>query len=96
VRLGTIIKDKYPELTTKIHVAVRQRALPTHSRHNKPRSVRTRIGDDARGRRPTRLVDGVLRFAMTCRENSTSTDRTASPVLRSLCDTRESYARGQA
>ncbi|WP_016746850.1 hypothetical protein [Rhizorhabdus wittichii] len=67
VRLGKIIKDKYPELDEEDQEAVRQHAIAAINLTQKAKKVA--LGDD--GGEPsanTALIDGVRRFAMDVRE----------------------------
>jgi superfamily II DNA or RNA helicase len=68
VRLGKIIKDKYPELNDEDHEAVRQRAIAALNLTQKAKQLATGSGDDAEQAANTALVDGVRRFAMDVRE----------------------------
>ena len=67
VRLGKIIKDKYPELDEEDQEAVRQHAIAAINLTQQAKKVA--LGDD--GGEPsanTALIDGVRRFAMDVRE----------------------------
>ncbi|QOT71857.1 DEAD/DEAH box helicase [Sphingobium fuliginis] len=67
VRLGKIIKDKYPELDEEDQEAVRQHAIAAINLTQQAKKVV--LGDD--GGEPsanTALIDGVRRFAMDVRE----------------------------
>ena len=68
VRLGKIIKDKYPELNDEDHEAVRQRAIAALNLTQQAKQLATGGGDDAEQAANTALVDGVRRFAMDVRE----------------------------
>jgi superfamily II DNA or RNA helicase len=68
VRLGKIIKDKYPELNDEDHEAVRQRAIAALNLTQQAKQLATCGGDDAEQAANTALVDGVRRFAMDVRE----------------------------
>lgn len=69
VRLGKIIKDKYPELDAEDHEAVRQHAIAAL---NLTQQVKQRAlggeGADQEESGNTALIDGVRRFAMDVRE----------------------------
>ena len=68
VRLGKIIKDKYPELNDQDHEAVRQHAIAALNLTQRAKQLATGGGDDAEQIANTGLVDGVRRFAMDARE----------------------------
>jgi superfamily II DNA or RNA helicase len=68
VRLGKIIKDKYPELNDEDHEAVRQRAIAALNLTQQAKHLATGGEDDAEQAANTALVDGVRRFAMDVRE----------------------------
>lgn len=67
VRLGKIIKDRFPELDEEDQEAVRQHAIAAINLTQQAKKVA--LGDD--GREPsanTALIDGVRKFAMDVRE----------------------------
>jgi len=67
VRLGKIIKDKYPELDEEDQEAVRQHAIAAINLTQQAKKIA--LGDD--GGEPsanTALIDGVRKFAMDVRE----------------------------
>jgi superfamily II DNA or RNA helicase len=72
VRLGKIIKDKYPELDTEDHEAVRQHAIAALNMTQQAKKMIVVNG----GTNPyeaganTALIDGVRKFAMDVRELS--------------------------
>jgi hypothetical protein len=68
VRLGKIIKDKYPELNDEDHEAVRQHAVAALNLTQQAKQLATRRRDDAEQTANTALIDGVRRFAMDVRE----------------------------
>ncbi|MEY9153376.1 DEAD/DEAH box helicase [Bradyrhizobium japonicum] len=70
VRMGKIIKDKYPELDEEDQEAVRQHAIAALNITQKAKEIAL-TGDGARDEQPsanTALIDGVRRFAMDVRE----------------------------
>jgi superfamily II DNA or RNA helicase len=67
VRLGKIIKDKYPELNDEDHEAVRQHAVAALNLTQQAKQLATG-GRDADQTANTSLIDGVRRFAMDVRE----------------------------
>ena len=70
VRMGKIIKDKYPELDEEDQEAVRQHAIAALNLTQQAKQVAlgTRGGDNAEQTANTALIDGVRRFAMDMRE----------------------------
>jgi len=67
VRLGKIIKDKYPELDEDDQEAVRQHAIAAINLTQQAKKVA--LGDDGGGPSAnTALIDGVRKFAMDVRE----------------------------
>ena len=68
VRLGKIIKDKYPELNDEDHEAVRQHAIAALTLTQEAKQIATTGGGDSEQTANTALVDGVRRFAMDVRE----------------------------
>jgi superfamily II DNA or RNA helicase len=65
VRMGKIIKDKYPELDEEDHEAVRQHAIAAL---NLTQQATQYSLDDDEPTANTALIDGVRRFAMDVRE----------------------------
>jgi hypothetical protein len=69
VRMGKIIKDKYPELNDEDHEAVRQHAIAALNLTQRAKQVA--LGGDGNNTEQTAntaLVDGVRRYAMDVRE----------------------------
>ncbi len=69
LRLGKIIKDKYPELDEEDQEAVRQHAIAALNLTQQAKKIA--LGDDGSGDGPsvnTALIDGVRKFAMDVRE----------------------------
>ena len=69
LRLGKIIKDKYPELDEEDQEAVRQHAIAALNLTQQ--AARIALGDDRGDSEPsanTALIDGVRKFAMDVRE----------------------------
>ncbi len=68
VRMGKIVKDKYPELDAEDQEAVRQHAIAALNltQRAKRRLIEDEFGPDASPN--TSLIDGVRRFAMDVRE----------------------------
>jgi hypothetical protein len=67
VRMGKIIKDKYPELNEEDHEAVRQHAIAALNLTQQAKQVALG-GGDAEQAANTALIDGVRKFAMDVRE----------------------------
>ncbi len=69
LRLGKIIKDKYPELDEEDQEAVRQHAIAALTITQQAKKIA--LGGDGSGTEPsvnTALIDGVRKFAMDVRE----------------------------
>ncbi len=67
VRMGKIIKDKYPELDEVDQEAVRQHAIAALNLTQKAKEAALE-GDDADNSGNTALIDGVRKFAMDVRD----------------------------
>jgi hypothetical protein len=67
IRMGKIIKDKYPELETEDQEAVRQHAIAALNLTQKAKEI---LNNDSQlsGRANTALLDGIRKFAMDVRE----------------------------
>ncbi|MCE7901322.1 MAG: DEAD/DEAH box helicase [Gammaproteobacteria bacterium PRO9] len=65
VRMGKIIKDKYPELTDEDQEAVRQHAIAALNITQQAKQIAL---DDQRQSANTALIDGVRKFAMDVRD----------------------------
>jgi hypothetical protein len=69
VRMGKIIKDKYPELDEEDHEAVRQHAVAALNLTQQAKKLALGGGgDDTEQTTNTALIDGVRRYAMDVRE----------------------------
>jgi len=69
VRMGKIIKDRYPELDEEDHEAVRQHAIAALNLTQQAKQLVTGgAGGDTEPGGNTALIDGVRRFAMDVRE----------------------------
>lgn len=70
VRMGKIIKDKYPELDEEDQESVRQHAIAALNltQQAKQIALEGRSGSDSEQSANTALIDGVRRFAMDVRE----------------------------
>jgi superfamily II DNA or RNA helicase len=67
VRMGKIIKDKYPELDEEDQEAVRQHAIAALNLTQKAKQLAIE-GNDTGERANTALIDGVRKYAMDVRE----------------------------
>jgi hypothetical protein len=67
VKMGKIIKEKYPELDEEDQEAVRQHAIAALNLTQKAKEIATG-GDDAEESGNTAFVDGVRRYAMNVRD----------------------------
>ena len=67
VRMGKIIKDKYPELDAEDQEAVRQHAIAALNLTQQAKQLAIG-GDDGEPTANTALIDGVRKFAMDVRE----------------------------
>jgi hypothetical protein len=68
VRMGKIIKDKYPELDVEDQEAVRQHAIAALNLTQQAKQLVTEGEGQGEASRNTALIDGVRRFAMDVRE----------------------------
>lgn len=68
VRMGKIIKDKYPELDEGDQEAVRQHAIAALNLTQKAKEIALGHDDDEKQAANTALIDGVRKFAMDVRE----------------------------
>src|ERR1700686_1639379 len=69
VRMGKIIKDKFPELDDEDQEAVRQHAVAALNLTQKAKEIATGGGEGAGGKNPnTACIEGVRKFAMDVRE----------------------------
>jgi len=66
VRLGKIIKEKYPELDSEDQEAVRQHAIAALNLTQKAKEIVNNNGEEVKGN--TALIDGVRKFAMDVRD----------------------------
>ncbi|QDH77857.1 DEAD/DEAH box helicase [Echinicola soli] len=67
IRMGKIIKDRYPELDVEDQEAVRQHAIATLNLTQKAKEVLNN-DPELQARGSTALIDGVRKFAMDVRE----------------------------
>jgi len=66
VRLGKIIKDKYPDLDDEDHEVVRQHTIAALNLTQQAKQIA--LGNDEEPSANTALIDGVRKFAMDVRE----------------------------
>ena len=67
VRMGKIVKDKYPELDAQDHEAIRQHAIAALNLTQKAKEIANVSGDSEQGG-STAFVDGVRKYAMNVTE----------------------------
>lgn len=67
IRMGKIVKDKYPELTEEDQEAVRQHAIAALNLTQQAKSI-LNSGDESQKAGNTALIDGLRKFAMDVRE----------------------------
>ncbi|MES9866886.1 MAG: DEAD/DEAH box helicase [Candidatus Thiodiazotropha sp. LLP2] len=68
VRMGKIIKDKYPELDEEDQEAVRQHAIAALNLTQQAKEIATQGDDGGEATANTAFVDGVRRYAMDVRD----------------------------
>lgn len=68
LRLGKIVKDRYPDLSEEDQEAVRQHAIAALTLTQKAKAIGTGDGDDAERRLNTALIDGVRKYALSVTE----------------------------
>jgi hypothetical protein len=68
VRMGKIIKDKYPELNEEDHEAVRQHAIALNLTQQAKQVALGGDGNNTEQTANTALIDGVRRFVMDVRD----------------------------
>ncbi len=68
MRMGMIVRERYPELSEADQEAVRQHAVAALNLTQRARANATTIEEDGERQGNTALVDGVRRFAMDVRE----------------------------
>ena len=66
VRMGKIIKEKYPELATEDQEAVRQHAIAALNLTQKAKEIVNNNGEELKSN--TALIDGVRKFGMDVRD----------------------------
>lgn len=66
LRMGKIVKDKYPELDAEDQEAVRQHAIAALNLVQKAKQIM--VGDGGEPKPNTALIDGVRKYAMDVRE----------------------------
>lgn len=68
VRMGKIIKDKYPELDEEDQEAVRQHAIAALNLTQQAKDIATQSDDEGNATANTAFVEGVRKFAMDVRD----------------------------
>ncbi len=67
IRMGKIVRDKYPELSEEDQEAVRQHAIAALNLTQQAKAILNSAGD-SEGSKNTALIDGIRKFAMDVRE----------------------------
>jgi superfamily II DNA or RNA helicase len=67
IRMGKIVRDKYPELSEEDQEAVRQHAIAALNLTQQAKAILNSSGDSD-GSKNTALIDGIRKFAMDVRE----------------------------
>ncbi|MFA6236235.1 MAG: DEAD/DEAH box helicase family protein [Bacteriovorax sp.] len=67
LRMGKIVRDRYPELSEEDQEAVRQHAIAALNLTQQAKAILNSSGE-GEGSRNTALIDGIRRFAMDVRE----------------------------
>ena len=67
-RMGAIIRDRYPDLTTEDQEAVRQHAVAAIIVTQQGKAAAAKMQEDGQQAANTALIDGVRQFAMDVRE----------------------------
>ncbi|WP_299306949.1 DEAD/DEAH box helicase [uncultured Croceicoccus sp.] len=68
LKMGKIVRDRYPDLSTEDQEAVRQHAISALNLTQKAKAVASGMADGDTERSNTALIDGVRRFAMDVRD----------------------------
>lgn len=68
LRLGKIVKDRYPDLSEEDQEAVRQHAIAALNLTQKAKGIGAGDGDDNERRLNTALIDGVRKYALSVTE----------------------------
>ncbi len=67
-RMGAIIRDRYPDLTTEDQEAVRQHAVAALNLTQQGKAAAVKLAEDGEKSANTALIDGVRKYAMDVRE----------------------------
>lgn len=68
IRMGKIVRDKYPELSDEDQEAVRQHAIAALTLTQQAKAILNSNTDETGGSKNTALIDGIRKFAMDVRE----------------------------
>ena len=68
VRMGAIIRDRYPDLSTEDQEAVRQHAIAAMNLTQQGKAAAAKMDEDGERQGNTALIDGVRKYAMDVRE----------------------------
>lgn len=67
VRMGKIVKERYPELSETDQEAIRQHAVAALNLTQKAKAIAAEMDEKGEGRGGTSLIDGVRKYAMDVR-----------------------------
>jgi hypothetical protein len=67
VRMGKIVKERYPELSDEDQEAVRQHAIAALNLTQKAAAIAAQMEEDGRVKGSMALIDGIRKFAMDVR-----------------------------
>ena len=95
VRMGKIIKDKYPELDEEDQEAVRQHAIAALNLTQQAKQIALARRRRRRAERQHRLDRRRAQVCDGCARTRHRPDRPHQSVRRSLCDPRQDHERGQ-
>ena len=68
VRMGAIIRDRYPDLSAEHQEAVRQHAIAAMNLIQQGKAAAAKMDEDGERQSNTALIDGVRKYAMDVRE----------------------------
>ena len=68
IRMGQIVKEKYPQLESEDQEAVRQHAIAAINIIQQAKKESVKLKEESEGKANTALIDGVRKFAMDVRD----------------------------
>ena len=68
MRMGAIVRERYPDLSETDQEAVRQHAIAALNLTQQARALVTRMNEEDQQQGNTALIDGIRRYAMDVRE----------------------------